>query len=125
MKQLPKVGDQGYLRQFTGSYYVDLVKRPVTVVAVDGNKITVQDAKLIFPVFKYNETMSDYYKQFDGRRVAFFDTVAESIEPNPNGRTKVLNYHKKRDLFGTEGPDSSYPEYLILDEGYQHFPYLD
>lgn len=125
MKQLPKVGDQGYLRQFTGNYYVDLVKRPVTVIAVDGNKVIVQDAKLIAPV--YHCVGNPYLDRPDleGQRVFFYNTVAESIEPNPNGRTKVLNYHKKRDLFGTEGPDSSYPEYLILDEGYQHFPYLN
>ena len=86
----------------------------------------MQHAKLIFPVFKYDpETMSDYYKQFDGQRVAFYDTVAESIEPDPEGRIEELTYHKKKGLYGTPGADSSYPEYLILDEGYQHQPYLD
>lgn len=121
-----KVGDQGYLRQFTGSYYVDMVKRPVTVIAVEGAKVIVQHAKLIYPIFKYNpDTMSDYYKQFDGKRVCFYDTVAESIEPDPNGRIEELTYHKKRDLFGTKGADKDYPEYLILGHGYQHQPYLD
>ena len=48
-----KVGDQGYLRQFTGSYYVDMVKRPVTVIAVEGAKVIIQHAKLIYPIFKW------------------------------------------------------------------------
>jgi len=125
MENTIKVGDQGYLRQYTGSYYVDIVKRPVTVIAVNGNKVTVQHAKLIFPMFKYNETMDDYYKQFDGQRVAFYNTVAESIEPDTEGRIEELTFHKKKGLYGTPGPDSSYPEYLILGEGYQHQPYLN
>ena len=126
MENMPKVGDQGYLCQFTGSCYVDMVKRPVTVIAVEGAKVKVQHAKLIYPIFKYDpDTMSDYYKQFDGKRVCFYDTVAESIEPDPNGRIEELTYHKKRDLFGTKGADKDYPEYLILGQGYKHQPYLD
>ena len=90
MKQLPKVGDQGYLRQFTGMEYIDLVKRPVTVIAVDGNKVTVQAAKLIAPV--YHCVGNPYLDRPDleGQRVFFYDTVAESIEPDPNGRIKVF-----------------------------------
>lgn len=126
MKKMPQIGDQGYLCQFTGSYYVDMVKRPVTVIGVDRTRVTVQHAKLIYPIFKYDpKIMSDYYKQFDGKRVCFYDTVAESVEPDPSGRIEVLTYHKKRDLFGTPGSDRDYPEYLILGYGYQHQPYLD
>lgn len=126
MENTIKVGDQGYLRQYTGMFYIDIVKRPVTVIAVNGNKVTVQHAKLIFPVFRYDpNTMSTYYKQFDGQRVAFYDTVAESIEPDTEGMIEELTFHKKKGLYGTPGPDSSYPEYLILGEGYQHQPYLD
>ena len=126
MKTLPKVGDQGYLRQFTGSYYVNMVKRPVTVISVTEKEVVVQHAKLIFPVFHYNPaTMSDYYKEFDGKRVCFYDTVAESIEPDPTGRIERLTWHPKRERWGTPGADSSYPEFLITEEGYQHQPYLD
>ena len=39
-KNYPKVGEKCYLRQFTGSYYVDMVKRPYTVIEVhNGGKI--------------------------------------------------------------------------------------
>lgn len=123
-KVLPKVGDQGYLRQYTGSYYIDIVKRPVTVIAVSKTEIVVQSAKLIFPIFHYDPAhMNEYYKQFDGRRVCFYDTIAESIEPDPEGQTQRLTWHPKRGRWGT--PDSSYPEFLITEEGYQHQPYLD
>ena len=123
MKTLPNVGDQGYLRQFTGSYYVDICKHPVTVIEVTSRAIKVQDAKLVFPVFKYNDRMDPYYKQFDGRRVCFYDTIAESIEPDPQGRVQTLTWHPKREKWGT--PKDSYPQFLILGEGYQHQPYLD
>ena len=121
-----KVGDQGYLRQFTGRYYIDAIKRPVTVIAVSNSRVLVQHAKLIFPVFQYNpETMSDYYKEFDGKRVSFYDTVAESIEPDLNGHIEELTWHPGKSFWGTPGSDKDYPEYLILGEGYKHFPYLD
>lgn len=120
-----KNGDQLYLRQFTGSYYIDIVKRPYTIIAITATGIYVQEAKLIFPVFHYEpEKMDEYYKQFDGERVCFYDTVAESIEPNPEGRIELLTWHPKRQMFGTKGPDSSYPEYAVFGK-YEHQPYLD
>lgn len=125
MKQMPKVGDRGYLRQFTGSHYVDMVKRPVTVVEVSPNKIVVQHAKLIAPV--YHCVGNPYLDRPDleGQRVFFYDTVAESIEPDPHGQTEELTWHGKRSKWGTKGNDSDYPEYLILGEGYKHQPYLN
>lgn len=124
-KTLPNIGDELYLRQFTGRYYVDIVKRPYTLIAVTPTKVTVQEAQLIYPVFKYDpSSMSDYYKQFDGQRVAFYDTVAEFIVPDPTGRIQELVWHSKRGLWGTPGPDSSYPEYAIIGK-YEHQPYLD
>lgn len=124
-KTFPKVGDQLYLRQFTGSYYVDMVKRPYTVIEVTPTKVVVQSAKLIFPIFKYDpKTMSDYYKEFDGKRVSFYDTVAESIEEDPEGRIEELTWHGRKGLWGTPGPDSEYPEYAIFGK-YEHQPYLD
>lgn len=118
-------GQELYLRQFTGSYYIDIVKRPYTVIQINRDSILVQRAKLIYPIFKYNsETMDEYYKQFDGERVCFYDTVAESIEPNPRGEIIKLVYHPKRDMFGTPGSDRNYPEYAIFGK-YEHQPYLD
>lgn len=124
-KTYPKKGDKLFLRQFTGSYYIDAIKRPYTVIDVSTTKVTIQSCELIYPMFKYDpETMSDYYKQFDGKRVAFYDTVAENILPDPNGRIEILTWHSKRGMWGTEGPDSNYPQYAIFGK-YMHSPYLD
>jgi hypothetical protein len=125
-KVFPKIGDQCYLRQFTNSYYVDIVKRPVTVIDVTPNSVFVQYANLIAPV--YHCTGNPYMDRPDleGQRVFFYDTVAESIEPNPYGRIEELSWHSKKGLWGTKNrPDSEYPQYLIVGEGYKHQPYLD
>lgn len=125
-KYLPKIGDQGYLRQFTGSYYVDIVKRPVTVISVTKNTVVVQDAKLIAPVYRCIGNSSLDRPDLEGQRVFFYDTVAESIEPDENGRIKELSWHGKRGYWGTKGcSDRNYPQYLILEQGYQYQPYLD
>lgn len=127
-KYLPKVGDKLYLRQFTKSYYVDMVKRPYTVVGVTPTKVLVQECKLIYPIFKanpnWNERQKEYYKDMVGKRVAFFNTVAESIEPDPAGRIEELTWHGRKGMWGTKGKDSDYPEYAIFGE-YRHQPYLD
>ena len=125
MIKYPKVGDQCYLRRFTGSYYVDLVKRPVTVVSVAENEIIVREAKLIAPV--YHCVGNPYLDRPDleGQRVFFYDTVAESIEPDENGREIGLVWHPNKQLWGEAEPDKYYPSYLIVGEGYKHQPYLD
>jgi hypothetical protein len=124
-KTYPKVGDKLFLKQFTGSYYIDIVKRPYTVIEVTPTMVTIQACKLIYPIFVYDATkMTEYYKEFDGRRVSFYDTIAESIEPDTNGRIEQLYWHPKRSMWGTKGPDSSYPQYAVFGE-YKHQPYLD
>lgn len=127
-KYLPKVGEQLYLRQFTGRYYVDIVKRPYTVIEVTPTKVVVQAAQLIYPIFKedpnWTEEQREYYMPMVGKRICFFNTVAESIEPDPNGRTEKLTWHAKRSMWGTLGADSSYPEYAVFGK-YEHQPYLD
>lgn len=125
MKTFPKVGDQGYLRQFTGNYCVDMVKRPVTVIDVTPSTVTIQHAKKIAPI--YHCVGNPYLDRPDleGQRVWFYDTVAESIEPDPDGYTEVLTWHSKRNRWGTPGSDKDYPEYLVTEQGYQHQPYLD
>ena len=124
-KTFPEVGEKGYLRQFTGSYYVDKVKSPVTVIEVGSNYIIVQDCKLIAPVYHCCGNPHLDRPDLEGQRVFFYDTVAESIEPDPNGRTHKLTWHSRRGFWGTEGRDSDYPEYLITGQGYQHQPYLN
>ena len=125
MKTFPKVGDQCYLRRFTGSYYVDEVKRPVTVISVTENKSVVQHAKLIAPIYHCCGNPYLDRPDLEGQRVFFYDTVAESIEPDPCGQIEELSWHPKRELWGQAGADTSYPSYLIIGEGYKHYPYLD
>lgn len=126
-KYIPKVGEPCYLRQFTSDMWINEVKRPYTVIEVTSKEIKVQSCRLIYPVFHYDpETMSDYYKELDGKRVNFYDTVAESIEPDPAGSIKVLTWHGHKSLWGSKGMRASdYPEYAIFGYGYQHSPYLN
>lgn len=120
-----KVGDKLYLRQFTKNYMVDMVKRPYTVIGVTPTKVIIQSCKLIYPIFKFDEKrMSDYYRQFDGKRVAFYDTLAESIEEDHDGVIVELTWHSRRGMWGTAGKDSDYPEYAIFGK-WEFQPYLD
>lgn len=125
MKTLPNVGDQCYLRRFTGDYYCDLVKRPVTVIAVNENRVVVQHAHLIAPIYHCEGNPYLDRPDLEGQRVFFYDTVAEKIEPDPNGRIEVLVWHPEKEMWGTKDSDSSYHAYLITGEGYQHMPYLN
>ena len=121
-----RVGDEGYLRQFTSNSWIDMVKRPVTVISVSDNEVVVQYAKLIAPVYHCCGNPYLDRPDLEGQRVFFYDTVAESIEADPNGRIEVLSWHSKKELWGEKGVrDSDYPSYLVLGEGYQHQPYLD
>ena len=121
-----KVGDKGYLRQFTSNSYINMVKRPVTVIAVDKSRVTVQYCKLIAPVYHCCGNPMLDRPDLEGQRVFFYDTIAEKIEPDPNGRKETLSWHSRRELWGEAGrSDSEYPLYLITSEGYQHQPYLD
>lgn len=125
-KTYPKVGDKLFLKQFTGNYYVDIVKRPYTVINVSktNNKVIVQACKLIAPVYHCSGNPYLDRPDLEGQRVFFYDTVAEFIEENPYGETVELTWHNKRGLWGTPGRDSDYPQYAIFGE-YMHSPYLD
>lgn len=123
-KTFPKVGDHLYLRQFTGSSYVDLVKRPYTVIDVTNKTVVVQECKLIAPVYHCVGNPRLDCPDLEGKRVFFYDTVAEKIEADPQGNIETLTWHPRKGLWGTPGPDSSYPEYAIIGE-WKHFPYLD
>lgn len=123
-KTLPKVGDKLYLRQFTGSYYVDMVKRPYTVISVSPSKVVVQACKLIAPVYHCCGNPYLDRPDLEGQRVFFYDTVAESIQEDPYGRKEELTWHGRKGMWGTKGRDSDYPEYAIFGE-WKHQPYLD
>ena len=42
-KVIPEVGTKLYLSQRTGDYWVDMVKRPYTVVGYRGGKLLIQE----------------------------------------------------------------------------------
>ena len=123
-KTLPKIGDKLYLRQFTSSYYVNIVKRPYTVIGVTPTKVLVQECKLIAPVYHCVGNPYLDRPELEGQRVFFYDTVAESIEEDPEGRIQELTWHAKRGLWGTKGRDEDYPQYAIFGK-WEHQPYLD
>lgn len=127
-KTYPKIGDQLYLQQRTGSYYVDMVKRPYTVIGLEQGKVQIQECKLIYPIFQANprwgESQKDYYKDMVGKRVCFYDTVAESIEPNPDGRILELNWAPKKGMWQVDEHKSGYPQFAYFGK-YEHQPYLD
>ena len=123
-KFYPNVGSKLYLRQFTGNWYIDKVKRPYNVIAVSKTKVIVQACKLIAPIYKCVGNPYLDRPDLEGQRVFFYDTIAESIEEDPNGRIETLTWHSKRWMWGTKGKDSDYPAYAIFGK-YEHFPYLD
>lgn len=123
-KTYPNVGDKLYLRQFTGSYYIDAVKRPYTVIEVSPSKVTIQKCELIAPIYHCCGNVYFDRPDLEGQRVFFYDTVAETIKPNLNGEIETLAWHDKKGMWGTKGRDSSYPLYAVFGE-YKHYPYLD
>lgn len=124
-KYLPKLGEQLYLRQFTGDCYVDAVKRPYTVVGVSNNEVQIQACTLIAPIYHSKGIPGMDRPDLEGKRVFFYDTIAEEIQPNPDGRVETLSWHGRRGMWGTAGrKDSEYPEYAVFGK-YEHFPYLN
>lgn len=124
-KFLPKVGDRLYLRQYTSNYYVNIVKRPYTVVEVTPSKVVVQKCKLTPPVYHCCGNPMLDRPDLEGQRVWFYDTVAETIEEDPNGSTMELSWHARRGMWGEAGRrDSDYPMYAVFG-AWEHQPYLD
>lgn len=118
-KYLPKIGDQLYLRQFTNDMFVDAVKIPYTVIEVSPNQVTVQKCKLIAPIYHNPQDPRD------GQRIFFYNTIAESIEPDPEGPVTILSWHPSRRMWGSLGvKDSDYPLYAVFGK-YEHFSYLN
>lgn len=105
MKYEPKLGDHLYLSQDTGSYYVDMVKDPYTVIAVKGNTCIVQACRLYFAGPRY------------------YDTIADVIREDPEGKTVKLRWNEKRQRW-QESPAGSFPHVATFGE-WKHQPYLD
>ena len=91
-KVMPKVGDKCYLRQFTGSYYVDMVKDPYTVIEVTPTRVLVQECKMTPPVYHCCGNPHLDVPELEGQRVWFYDTVAEFIEENYKGKYEAIYY---------------------------------
>lgn len=107
-KYIPRVGEKFYMRQHTGSYYVDLVKHPYTVLEVANTTIKAQRAKPIF----------------DGP--VYYDSMPVAIVPDECGEIVTLRWAPKKQRWQhAEYPGDTYPEVAHWGEGYQYFPYLD
>ena len=106
-KRYPEIGEKLYLQKCTGSYYVDLVKHPYTVVEVKGGSVFVQAARLVFYGDRY------------------FDTLPDKIVADPNGEIIKLTWSKKHGKWQHKSsPDSKYPAFAHF--GYWDYqPYLD
>lgn len=115
MKDNVKVGDRGYLRQFTKDCWVNDVKRPVEVIEVTPSYIVVCRAEVLFEDEDTGELTHMHY----------FDSEAKEMRPNPNGETETLYWHPKKKLWGGLGPDKDLPVYFINSGKFEYAPYLN
>ena len=67
-KKIPEIGTKVTLYYYTGS------ETPYTVIGYEKGALLIQECSLYF----------------EGER--YFDTVADYIEPNPNGRIRKLHF---------------------------------
>ena len=120
IQDYPKVGDECYLRQYTSDYFINASRRPYTVIEVTDKEVKVQSCTLIDPIYNNPED-----PERNGQRLFFYDTVAETILPNPAGRIEVLTWHPKRGMWGSKGlKETDYPFYAVFGK-YEHYPYLN
>lgn len=106
-KFIPKVGEQLYLSQRTGKYWVDMVKRPYTVIKVSPREVHVQACKLLFVGPRY------------------FDSIADVIQEDREGEILVLHWAPKkgrwqRALYSGD----PYPLFAFFGH-WEHQPYLN
>lgn len=123
-KFYPEVGTELYLSQRTGDYYVDKVKTPYTVVGQKNGKLLVQECKLIAPVYHCCGNPYLDRPDLEGQRVFFYDTVAESIEPDENGEILELSWAPKKGVWQIDKYKTGYPDIAHFGH-YEHYPYLN
>jgi len=105
-KVFPKVGDQLYLSQQTGNYWVDMCKVPYTVIGVEKSYILIQEAECIFPSPRY------------------YDTLPIAIREDKTGEILKLSWAPKRGRWQYNTPNhAGYPEYAYFGE-WKYQPYL-
>lgn len=105
MKHVPVVGEKLYTYTPCNMYYVRAVRNPYTVASVKGDTIIIREARPVFLGPRYFNTLADY------------------IEDDPNGRTKKFRWSEKKQRW-QESPAGSYPEVAVFGE-WDYFPYLD
>lgn len=106
----PEIGDKVTLRGCSGNCWTSMVRDPYTVVGVSKNQVLIQECKL----------------NFNGPR--YYDTIADSIEENPNGRILTLTFINRKGYRNkwVHKYDSYDTCPRIADFGYwEHQPYLD
>lgn len=121
---IPEIGTPLYLQQRTGSYYVDQVKTPYTVIGYKSGKVIIQSCKMTPPVYHCVGNPHLDRPDLEGKRVWFYDTVAETIEPDPNGETLELNWSPKHETWQIDQYHTGYPDFAHFGK-YEYFPYLD
>ena len=72
------------------------------------------------PIFNTTASHTD----LEGQRVWFYDTIAESIEPDPSGKTLELNWSPKHGTWQIDKYKTGYPSFAHFGK-YEHYPYLD
>lgn len=94
MENTLSIGTKVTLCHYCGS------ETPYTVTAVKGNRATIQECLLLF------------------RGVRYYDTIADKITENPNGRTKTiyLNKHGRWSVSGDKYYYVSIGEWCYLKE---------
>ena len=121
-KSYPEVGTPLYLHQYTGDYWVDQCKDPYTVIGQKAGKLLIQSCQLIAPVYHCCGNPNLDRPELEGQRVFFYDTVAESILPDPNGEILELSWAPKKRRWQIDRYKSGYPQ--VANFGcYMHEPY--
>ena len=105
-KFFPEVGTHLYLSQITGDGWVDMVKRPYTVIRVDKKHVYIQGCKLVF----------------NGPR--YYDTLPDDIKEDINGEVLVLNWAPKKHMWQVDKYNTGYPSYAYFGE-WCYSPYLN
>lgn len=123
-KFYPEVGTHLFLSQRTGNYYVDMVKRPYTVIGVNKNHVIIQECKLIAPIYHCTGNPCYDRPDLEGQRVFFYNTVAESIEEDKEGRILSLNWAPKKGHWQIDEFHTGYPQIATFGK-WVHFPYLN
>lgn len=123
-KTYPEIGTPLYLHQRTGDDWVDRCKYPYTVIGHKNGKIQIQSCTLIAPIYHCEDNPLANRPELEGQRVFFYNTVAESIEPNPDGEVLELSWAPKKRRWQVDTYKTGYPQIANFGK-YEHFPYLN